>query len=76
MQNYQVGYETTNNSNDPQLKEDMPPALRRVEDSCGALLDASSMIQNDPYSSDARARLIEGSRGECLPKGLSMPDYS
>lgn len=58
-----VGYETTNNSNDHQLKEDMPVALRRVEDSCGALLDASTMIRDDPYSSDARARLIEGSRG-------------
>ncbi|KAK6973302.1 vinculin, partial [Biomphalaria glabrata] len=58
-----VGYDTINSSEDQILKQDMPPALRRVEDSSLYLLDASDMLRSDPYSGPARKKLIEGSRG-------------
>ena len=60
----QVGYDTINSSNDQILKQDMPPALKRVEESSLFLLDASQMLKADPYSGPARKKLIEGSRGE------------
>ncbi|BFZ04162.1 hypothetical protein BsWGS_07200 [Bradybaena similaris] len=58
-----VGYETINSSEDQILKQDMPPALKRVEESSLFLLDASGMLRTDPYSGPARKKLIEGSRG-------------
>ncbi|XP_052235476.1 vinculin-like isoform X1 [Dreissena polymorpha] len=58
-----VGYETINSSDDQILKQDMPPALRRVEESSILLLQASDMLRSDPYSAPARKKLIEGSRG-------------
>ncbi|XP_052798617.1 vinculin-like isoform X8 [Mya arenaria] len=58
-----VGYETINFSDDQILKQDMPPALRRVEESSILLLQASDMLRADPYSAPARKKLIEGSRG-------------
>ncbi|KAH9513752.1 hypothetical protein Btru_042006, partial [Bulinus truncatus] len=58
-----VGYDTINSSEDQILKQDMPPALRRVEDSSLFLLEASDMLRLDPYSGPARKKLIEGSRG-------------
>lgn len=60
---FQVGYETINSSEDQILKQDMPPALRRVEESSILLLQASDMLRSDPYSAPARKKLIEGSRG-------------
>ena len=59
----QVGYETINNSEDKILKQDMPPALNRVEEASVLLLQASQMLRQDPYSAPARKKLIEGSRG-------------
>lgn len=58
-----VGYETINSSDDQILKQDMPPALRRVEESSILLLHASDMLRSDPYSAPARKKLIDGSRG-------------
>ncbi|XP_059177880.1 vinculin-like [Physella acuta] len=58
-----VGYDTINSSEDQILKQDMPPALKRVEESSLYLLDASELLRSDPYSGPARKKLIEGSRG-------------
>ncbi|CAH0548928.1 unnamed protein product [Brassicogethes aeneus] len=58
-----VGRETINSSNDPILRQDMPSALHRVENSSKLLEEASQMLKSDPYSSPARNRLIEGSGG-------------
>ena len=59
----QVGYELIDNSEDMILKQDMPPALQRVEEASILLLQASDMLRVDPYSAPARKKLIEGSRG-------------
>ena len=61
---HQVGYDTINSSEDEILKQDMPPALNRVEEASILLLQASEMLRADPYSAPARKKLIEGSRGE------------
>jgi vinculin len=45
------------------LKQDMPPALTRVEEASVLLLQASDMLRADPFSAPARKKLIEGSRG-------------
>lgn len=58
-----VGRETINSSDDAILKQDMPSALHRVEDASKLLEEASAMLKNDPFSSPARKKLIEGSRG-------------
>lgn len=58
-----VGRETTNSSKDTVLKQDMPPALNKVEEASNGLLQASLMLRDDPYSVSARKTLIEGSRG-------------
>ncbi|XP_063234334.1 vinculin isoform X5 [Bacillus rossius redtenbacheri] len=58
-----VGRETINSSDDAILKQDMPAALVRVEGASKLLEEASAMLKVDPYSSPARKKLIEGSRG-------------
>lgn len=58
-----VGYDTINSSEDQILKQDMPPALNRVEEASLLLLQASEMLRADPFSAPARKKLIEGSRG-------------
>jgi vinculin len=58
-----VGYDTCHSSDDRILQQDMPPALQRVEVSCRLLEDACHMLKGDPYSSPARKKLIDGSRG-------------
>lgn len=58
-----MGYDTINSSEDQILKQDMPPALNRVEEASLLLLQASEMLRVDPYSAPARKKLIEGSRG-------------
>ncbi|CAG5125329.1 unnamed protein product, partial [Candidula unifasciata] len=58
-----VGYDTVDSSDDQILKQDMPPALKRVEESSNSLLEASELLRADPYSGPARKKLIEGSRG-------------
>ncbi|XP_041366236.1 vinculin-like isoform X9 [Gigantopelta aegis] len=58
-----VGYDTINSSEDHILKQDMPPALVRVEESSMFLIQASDLLRSDPFSGPARKKLIEGSRG-------------
>nr|XP_023029952.1 vinculin isoform X2 [Leptinotarsa decemlineata] len=58
-----VGRDTINSSDDPILRQDMPSALVRVERSSKLLEEASDMLKQDPFSSPARKRLIEGSGG-------------
>lgn len=58
-----VGRDTINSSDDPILRQDMPAALVRVERSSKLLEEASQMLKDDPFSSPARKRLIEGSGG-------------
>lgn len=58
-----VGYETIHNSEDQILKQEMPPALNRVEEASVFLIQASDMLRTDPYSAAARKKLIDGSRG-------------
>jgi vinculin len=60
---FQVGYETCHSSDDRILQQDMPPALRRVEDSSRLLESAAQMLKSDPYSGPARRKLIDGARG-------------
>jgi len=59
----QIGYETVNTSDDSILKQDMPPALQRVEEAATSLLEASNMLKEDPFFAPARKKLINGSRG-------------
>ncbi|CAK5075420.1 unnamed protein product [Meloidogyne enterolobii] len=58
-----VGYETCNSSDDKILKQEMPPALQRVEVSSRLLEEACYLLKSDPYSSAARKKLIDGARG-------------
>lgn len=53
-----------NTSDDVMLKQDMPPALRRVEEAASDLLEASVMLREDTTSAPARKKLINGSRGK------------
>lgn len=58
-----VGRGTINSSTDEILKQDMPAALTRVENSAQLLVEATSMLRNAPSSAQARSKLIDGSRG-------------
>lgn len=58
-----VGRETINSSDDQILRQDMPAALQRVEQSSKLLEEASALLKADPYSQPARKKLIEGARG-------------
>ncbi|KAK2722871.1 hypothetical protein QYM36_003163, partial [Artemia franciscana] len=58
-----VGKDTCYSSDDALLKQDMPPALYRVESAAKLLEEAAALIKEDAYSVPARKKLIEGSRG-------------
>ncbi|CAH8490458.1 unnamed protein product [Schistosoma turkestanicum] len=58
-----VGHQTIEASDDQLLQRDMPPSLKRVDDASFYLQDAVVLLQNDPNSSEARRKLIDGSRG-------------
>lgn len=58
-----IGYDTCQSSDDYILKDDMPPALERVQKSSKLLEDACGMLRVDQYSVSARRKLIEGARG-------------
>lgn len=49
-----MGHETISSSDDQVLRQEMPTALRRVEEAAGLLQDASAMLRDDPYSGPAR----------------------
>jgi len=59
-----VGKETAASSKDQILKQEMPLAFKRVEESSILLVEASQMLKKDPYSSEARKKLIDGARGK------------
>lgn len=59
----QIGYDTCRSSDDQILRQDMPPALQRVEASSKLLEDACKLLRDDPYSVFGRKKLIEGARG-------------
>ncbi|KAH9388756.1 hypothetical protein TYRP_008101 [Tyrophagus putrescentiae] len=65
-----VGRETIQSSDDHILKQDMPASLQRVERASRLLEDASRELKVDPFSSKARSKLIEGSRG--ILSGISL----
>lgn len=58
-----VGKETAASSKDEILKQEMPLAFKRVEESSILLVEASQILRQDPYSSTARKKLIDGARG-------------
>ncbi|EDO35762.1 predicted protein [Nematostella vectensis] len=58
-----VGKETATQSKDKILKQEMPLAFTRVEESSMLLVQASKLLKRDPYSSEARQKLIDGARG-------------
>ncbi|CAL8086255.1 unnamed protein product [Calicophoron daubneyi] len=58
-----VGYDTISASDDELLRHDMPPSLKRVEEASHYLQDAVVLLQQDAGSTEARRKLIEGSRG-------------
>ncbi|XP_033638464.1 vinculin-like isoform X11 [Asterias rubens] len=58
-----VGKQTASTSKDEILRREMPPTFQMVERSSGLLVDASHMLQADPYSVPARKKLIDGARG-------------
>lgn len=59
----QVGKETASSSKDQILKQEMPLAFKRVEESSIFLVEASQILRRDPLSSEARKKLIDGARG-------------
>lgn len=58
-----VGRETASSSKDQILKQEMPLAFKRVEESSVFLVDASKILRRDPFSPEARKKLIDGARG-------------
>ncbi|KAL9979828.1 hypothetical protein ACROYT_G017545 [Oculina patagonica] len=58
-----VGKETASSSKDQILKQEMPLAFKRVEESSIFLVEASQILRRDPFSSEARKKLIDGARG-------------
>lgn len=58
-----VGKETAASSKDQILKQEMPLAFTRVEESSILLVEASQILRHDPYSTTARKKLIDGARG-------------
>lgn len=50
------------NTDDAILQQDMPAALNKVEGAARLLEEASTLANVDPFSKNARTKLIEGSR--------------
>ena len=58
-----MGKDTAASSKDQILKQEMPLAFKRVEESSILLVEASQLLRKDPFSSVARKKLIDGARG-------------
>lgn len=58
-----IGHQTLQSSKDKILKQEMPVALQRVEESATFLMEASILLKKDPLSQQARKKLINGARG-------------
>lgn len=51
-------------SKDKILKQEMPVAFQRVEESAKFLMEASTLLERDPLSKEAKKKLINGARGK------------
>ncbi|XP_072163078.1 vinculin-like [Diadema setosum] len=58
-----VGKDTAESTQDKILKQEMPPAFQKVEESAHQLSQAAMTLKTDPFSSEARKILIDGARG-------------
>ena len=65
-----VAYETIDTSNDLLFKQEMPPALNRVQEACKSLLDATDLLNIDSKSVNGKMCLIDGERG--ILQGVSQ----
>ena len=61
-----VGQQTLKQSKDKVLKQEMPVAFQRVEESSKFLIEASILLKQDPFSKEAKKKLINGARGNTL----------
>ena len=51
-------------SKDKILKQEMPLAFTRVEESSSLLVGSTQIFKNDPYSAEGRKKLLDGARGK------------
>lgn len=58
-----VGYETVMTCDDLVLRNEMPPALQRVEQACNSLQEAAIVLKKEPSSTHGKRTLIAGERG-------------
>jgi hypothetical protein len=58
-----VGYETCATSQDEILRQEMPKALKQVEDACEYLQQAAYELKMEPKSMSGKRSLIAGERG-------------
>jgi vinculin len=65
-----VGKQTMEDSKDQILKQEMPLAFSRVEESSHLLVGATQIFKNDPTSEEGRKKLLDGARGS--GKALSL----
>lgn len=59
-----VGRQTMEGSKDKVLRQEMPLAFTRVEESSASLIGATQIFKNDPYSPEGRKKLLDGARGD------------
>ena len=59
----QVGKQTVGDTKDDQLKKDMPPTFKMVEDSTDTLIEASKGLAVDAESKPHKKMLLDGARG-------------
>ena len=51
-------------SKDQIMKQEMPLAFSRVEESSMMLVSATQIFKNDPTSPEGRKKLLDGARGK------------
>ena len=59
-----MGKQTLEDSKDQIMKQEMPLAFSRVEESSMMLVSATQIFKNDPTSPEGRKKLLDGARGE------------
>lgn len=59
-------------SKDQILKQEMPLAFTRVEESSSLLVGATQMFKNDPTSPEGRKKLLDGARGKVFKEGVTF----
>ena len=65
----QVGKQTVAGTKDDQLKKDMPPTFKIVEESTDTLVEASKGLAADAESKPHKKMLLDGARGQLVRKG-------